>query len=195
MASFSLATELPAWQALQSHYNAIHKTLRLKELFAQNSDRCAEFSRTFTDQNGGRIFFDFSKNLVTAETLNLLLQLAREAGVEKLRDEMFQGEKINFTEQRAVYHAALRNVSCKPMEVDGKSVVEDVNSVLEHMKEFSEQVRSGDWKGYTGKKIKSIVNIGIGGSDLYAQYTLPPLQFYELVLIVNLGDQLWLRKL
>jgi len=168
--AFSLATELPAWSALQSHYNSIHKTLRLKELFAQNSDRFAEFSRKFsnpedTDSNG-QLLFDFSKNLITAETLNLLLQLAREASVEKLRDAMFAGEKINFTEDRAVYHVALRNVSCKSMQVDGKSVVEEVNSVLEHMKEFSEQVRSGEWKGYTGKSIKSIVNIGIGGSDL-----------------------------
>lgn len=168
--AFSLATELPAWSALQSHYNSIHKTLRLKELFAQNSERFAEFSRKFSNKedsdSNGQLLFDFSKNLITAETLNLLLQLAREAGVEKLRDAMFAGEKINFTEDRAVYHVALRNVSCKPMQVDGKSVVEEVNSLLEHMKEFSEQVRSGEWKGYTGKKIKSIVNIGIGGSDL-----------------------------
>ncbi|RPB19674.1 phosphoglucose isomerase [Terfezia boudieri ATCC MYA-4762] len=167
---FSLAAELPAWSALQSHYNSIHKTLRLKELFTQNPDRFAEFSRKFTNpedsDSNGQLLFDFSKNLITAETLNLLFQLAREAGVEKLRDAMFAGEKINFTENRAVYHVALRNVSCKPMQVDGNSVVEEVNSVLEHMKEFSEQVRSGEWKGYTGKKIKSIVNIGIGGSDL-----------------------------
>ena len=79
---------------------------------------------------------------------------------------MFAGEKINFTEDRAVYHVALRNTSNSPMQVDGKSVVEETNSVLNHMKEFSEQVRSGDWKGYTGQKIKTIVNIGIGGSDL-----------------------------
>lgn len=168
--AFSLATELPAWQALQSHYNSIHKTLRLKELFAQNPDRFAEFSRRFSNpedpDSNGQLLFDFSKNLITAETLNLLLQLAREAGVEKLRDAMFAGEKINFTENRAVYHVALRNVSGKPMQVDGNSVVEEVDSVLEHMREFSEQVRSGEWKGYTGKKIKSVVNIGIGGSDL-----------------------------
>jgi len=80
---------------------------------------------------------------------------------------MFAGEKINFTEQRAVYHTALRNVSNWPMKVDGKSVVEEVNSVLDHMKEFSEQVRSGEWKGYSGKKINTIINVGIGGSDLW----------------------------
>lgn len=167
MTSFSLVSELSAWQALQTHYNAVHKTLRLKDLFTQNHGRFDEFSRKFSDQESqSSILFDFSKNLITAETLNLLLQLAREAGIEKLRDEMFAGEKINFTEHRAVYHIALRNVSNKPMCVDGESVVEGVNSVLEHMKVFSEQVRSGEWKGYTGKKIQSVVNIGIGGSDL-----------------------------
>lgn len=164
---FSLASELPAWQALQGHYNAVHKTLRLKDLFAQNPDRFNEFSRKFSDEDGqSSILFDFSKNLITTETLNLLLQLAEEAGIESLRDAMFAGDQINFTEHRAVYHIALRNVSNQPMHVDGESVVEGVNSVLEHMKEFSEQVRSGEWKGYTGKKIQSVVNIGIGGSDL-----------------------------
>ena len=112
------------------------------------------------------ILFDFSKNFLTEDTLAALIALAKEAGVEKLRDEMFAGEKINFTEKRAVYHVALRNVSDQPMQVDGKSVVEDTNAVLQHMKEFSEQVRSGEWKGYTGQKIRTIVNIGIGGSDL-----------------------------
>jgi glucose-6-phosphate isomerase len=111
--------------------------------------------------------FDFSKNFVTEETIKLLVELAKEAGLEKLRDDMFAGEKINFTEKRAVYHVALRNTSNQPMSVDGESVVEGVNEVLDHMKEFSQQVRSGEWKGYTGKKIDTIVNIGIGGSDLY----------------------------
>lgn len=111
--------------------------------------------------------FDFSKNFVTEETVKLLVELAKEAGLEKLRDDMFAGEKINFTEDRAVYHVALRNTSNQTMKVNGESVVEDVNSVLEHIKEFTEQVRSGEWKGYTGKKIDTIINIGIGGSDLY----------------------------
>jgi len=110
--------------------------------------------------------FDFSKNFVTEETLKLLVELAKEAGLEKLRDDMFAGEKINFTENRAVYHVALRNTSNQKMQVNGESVVEGVNEVLAHMKEFSEQVRSGKWKGYTGKKIDTIINIGIGGSDL-----------------------------
>ena len=99
--------------------------------------------------------------------MKLLVELAKEAGLEQLRDDMFAGKKINFTEDRAVYHVALRNTSNQKMEVDGKSVVEGVNDVLEHMKEFTEQVRSGEWKGYSGKKIDTIINIGIGGSDLY----------------------------
>ena len=94
------------------------------------------------------------------------MKLAKEAKLEELRDDMFKGERINFTEQRAVYHVALRNVKNEKMEVDGQSVVEGTNEVLEHMKEFSEQVRSGEWKGYTGKPIDTIVNVGIGGSDL-----------------------------
>jgi glucose-6-phosphate isomerase len=111
--------------------------------------RFEKFSRTFkNDAEDSEILFDFSKNFVTEETLKLLIELAKEAGLEKLRDDMFGGEKINFTENRAVYHVALRNTS-------------------NHMKEFSEQVRSGEWKGYTGKKINTIINIGIGGSDLY----------------------------
>ena len=112
------------------------------------------------------ILFDFSKNFVDDETLRLLIELAKEANLEQLRDDMFAGKHINFTEDRAVYHVALRNVTNQPMQVDGKSVVEDVNAVLDHMKEFSEQVRSGEWKGYTGKKMNTIINIGIGGSDL-----------------------------
>jgi glucose-6-phosphate isomerase len=129
--------------------------------------RFEKFSHTFKNEaDGSETLFDFSKNFVTDETIKLLVELAKEAGLEKLRDDMFAGEKINFTEKRAVYHVALRNTSNQPMSVDGESVVEGVNEVLDHMKEFSEQVRSGSWKGYTGKKIDTIVNIGIGGSDL-----------------------------
>jgi glucose-6-phosphate isomerase len=129
--------------------------------------RFEKFSHTFKNEaDGSETLFDFSKNFVTDETIKLLVELAKEAGLEKLRDDMFAGEKINFTEKRAVYHVALRNTSNQPMSVDGESVVGGVNEVLDHMKEFSEQVRSGSWKGYTGKKIDTIVNIGIGGSDL-----------------------------
>jgi len=164
---FSQASDLPEWQTLQDHYASVGKNLNLKQLFSKDPERFAKFARRFQNSaDGAEILFDFSKNLITEETLALLVKLAKSAGVEKLRNDMFAGERINFTEGRAVYHVALRNVSNRPMQVDGKSVVEEVNSVLDHMKEFSEQVRSGEWTGNTGKKIRSIVNIGIGGSDL-----------------------------
>ena len=167
MPGFSQATELPAWQALQEHHNTVGRNIVLKEYFQKDPQRFEKFSRTFKNEaDGSETIFDFSKNFITEETLTLLTKLAKDAGLEKLRDEMFQGDKINFTEKRAVYHVALRNTSSQPMEVNGKSVVEEVNSVLDHMKEFSEQVRSGEWKGYTGKPIDTIINIGIGGSDL-----------------------------
>ena len=167
MSGFAQAIDLQASQKLQQHHTTLGRNIVLKEFFEKDPSRFKKFSRTFNNTaDKSEILFDFSKNFITEETLSLLIQLAKEAGVEKLRDEMFAGEKINFTEKRAVYHVALRNVTNQPMQVDGKSVVEDVNEVLEHMKVFSEQVRSGEWKGYTGKKIKSIVNVGIGGSDL-----------------------------
>lgn len=142
----------------------------LKEAFASDPARFDKFSKIFhASASGTDILFDFSKNLITEETINLLVKLAEEAGVEKKRDALFAGEKINFTEKRAVYHPALRNVGGWEMKVDGKDVMNGpggVNDVLNHMKEFSEQVRSGEWKGYTGKKLTTIINIGIGGSDL-----------------------------
>lgn len=167
MSAFAQASDLQAWQLLQQHHTTLGRNIVLKEFFEKDPSRFEKFSRTFKNTaDKSEILFDFSKNFITEDTLSLLIQLAKEAGVEKLRDEMFAGEKINFTEKRAVYHVALRNVTNQPMQVDGKSVVEDVNEVLEHMKVFSEQVRSGEWKGYTGKKIKTIINVGIGGSDL-----------------------------
>ncbi|KAK3176770.1 hypothetical protein OEA41_008095 [Lepraria neglecta] len=165
--SFSQASDLGAWRQLQEHHTTLGRNIVLKEFFEKDPSRFEKFSRTFHNTaDKSEILFDFSKNFITEDTLKLLIQLAKEAGVEKLRDEMFAGEKINFTEKRAVYHVALRNVTNQPMQVDGKSVVENVNEVLEHMKVFSNEVRSGEWKGYTGKKIDTIVNIGIGGSDL-----------------------------
>jgi glucose-6-phosphate isomerase len=167
MPGFAQASDLNAWSALQDHHQKLGKDIVLKEYFKKDPQRFEKFSRTFkNDAENSEILFDFSKNFVTEETLKLLVELAKEAGLEKLRDDMFAGEKINFTENRAVYHVALRNTSNQKMEVDGQSVVEGVNEVLDHMKEFSEQVRSGEWKGYTGKKIDTIINIGIGGSDL-----------------------------
>lgn len=163
------ASSLPAWADLQAHRDSVGKNFVLKEAFASDPERFSKFSRTFATAEGTDILFDFSKNFLTNETLDLLVSLAEQAGVEKKRDAMFDGEKINFTEKRAVYHAALRNVGGWDMKVDGQNVMEGpngVNAVLEHMKEFSEQVRSGSWTGYTGKKLTNIVNVGIGGSDL-----------------------------
>nr|BAA13929.1 unnamed protein product [Schizosaccharomyces pombe] len=166
--SFCLASTLPAWEVVQTHYESVGKHLVLKELFAKDSSRFEKFSFTFNGlkEEDGPILFDFSKNLITEETVELLVKLAKEANVEGLRDALFAGEHINFTEDRAVFHPALRNVSEKPMKVNGQDVMPGVRKVLRHMKEFSDAVRSGAWKGYTGKPIKSIVNVGIGGSDL-----------------------------
>jgi len=167
MPGFSQATDLDAWKALVEHHNKVGRNIVLREYFEKDPKRFEKYTRTFDNTaDKSEILFDFSKNFLADDTLDLLVNLAKEAQLEKLRDEMFAGEKINFTEKRAVYHAALRNVSNKPMQVDGKSVVEETNSVLDHMKEFSEQIRSGEWKGYTGKNLTTIVNIGIGGSDL-----------------------------
>lgn len=159
------AVSLPTWASLEEHYKTVGKTFVLKEAFASDPSRFNKFSKTFSN-NGTDILFDFSKNLITEETINLLVKLAEDAGLEKKRDAMFAGEKINFTEKRAVYHTALRNVSGWEMKVEGQDVMGGVNEVLQHMKEFSEQVRSGEWKGFTGKELTNIVNIGIGGSDL-----------------------------
>ena len=168
MPGFAQTSELKAWQGLQEHHQTLGRNIVLKDYFEKDPQRFEKFSRTFDNTaDKSEILFDFSKNFITEETLSLLVQLAKESNLEQLRDEMFAGDKINFTEKRAVYHVALRNVTNQKMEVDGKSVVEDVNEVLEHMKVFSEEVRSGTWKGYTGKKINTIINIGIGGSDLY----------------------------
>ncbi|KAM7185315.1 glucose-6-phosphate isomerase [Naviculisporaceae sp. PSN 640] len=170
------ASSHPAWADLQAHHDSVGKKFVLKDAFKSDPSRFDTFKRTFklpedisSTPGGTEILFDFSKNLVTSETLDKLVKLAQDAGVEKKRDAMFAGEKINFTEQRAVYHTALRNVSNVDMKVDGVDVMNvkgGVNDVLNHMKEFSEQVRSGEWTGYTGKKLTNIINIGIGGSDL-----------------------------
>ena len=167
MPGFAQANELNAWQKLQEHHQHLGRNIILKEYFDQDPKRFEKFTRTFENKaDNTEILFDFSKNFINDETFKLLIEMAKEAKVEQLRDDMFKGEKINFTEKRAVYHTALRNVMNHPMQVDGKSVVEGVNEVLDHMKEFSEEVRSGKWTGYSGKPIKTVINIGIGGSDL-----------------------------
>ncbi|KAL8780496.1 MAG: hypothetical protein Q9213_006456 [Squamulea squamosa] len=170
MPGFAQTTDLEAWMKLQEHHVTLGREIILREAFKKDPSRFDKFSRTFNNTaDKSEILFDFSKNFIEESTIDLLVQLAKEAQLEQLRDDMFAGRKINFTENRAVYHVALRNVTNEPMQVDGKSVVEDVNEVLEHMRDFSNQVRSGEWKGYTGKKINTIVNIGIGGSDLFVQ--------------------------
>ncbi|MEZ0330402.1 MAG: glucose-6-phosphate isomerase [Methylophilaceae bacterium] len=153
-------TTLPVWQKLCAHYQEILPQ-HMRDLFAQNPKRFEEFS---LESIG--LLFDYSKHRITHETMGLLFELAREANIESWRDRMFSGEKINFTEKRAVLHTALRNRSNKPVLVDGKDVMPEVNRVLQQMRSFSERVRNGQWLGYTGKKITDIVNIGIGGSDL-----------------------------
>jgi len=133
----------------------------MRKLFAEDPERAAKFSRTACS-----IYLDYSKNIITADTMKLLHALADEAGVAAARCSMFNGEKINTTEQRAVLHVALRNRSMTPIMVDGKDVMPEVAEVLSRMKVFSDSVRSGEWKGFTGEKITDVVNIGIGGSDL-----------------------------
>ncbi|KAH3666175.1 hypothetical protein OGAPHI_004364 [Ogataea philodendri] len=158
--------QLPAWKKLQAIYEDYGKTYSTRDAFASDPERFAKFSHTFENFDGSQILFDFSKNLIDEKILSALVELGKEAKVEKLRDEMFAGDHINTTEDRAVYHVALRNRDLNAMYVDNVNVTPEVDSVLQHMKVFSEQVRSGEWKGYTGKEITDIVNIGIGGSDL-----------------------------
>ena len=148
------------WKKLEHHHKAI-APIHMRDLFAKDPKRFATFSLRLGD-----LLLDYSKNRITAETMTLLQSLAREAGVEAMRDKMFAGEPINLTEGRAVLHTALRNFSSRPVLVAGKDVMPEVHAALDHMRDFSESVRSGAWKGYTGKAIRAIVNIGIGGSDL-----------------------------
>ncbi len=152
--------DLPAWKALEEHQRAI-SGVHMRELFAQDPQRFDRFSLM-----AGEILFDYSKNRVTQETMRLLFDLARQAGLAQKIEAMFGGQKYNNTENRAVLHVALRNRSNRPILVDGRNVMPDVNTVLAQMRAFSEAVRSGEWKGYTGQRITDIVNIGIGGSDL-----------------------------
>ncbi|XP_052744878.1 glucose-6-phosphate isomerase [Bicyclus anynana] len=158
--------EDPAYVKLQEFYNSNADKINIQQLFQKDPERFNKFSLRIPTPNDGDILLDYSKNRVDDAALALLLQLARSRNVEQARDAMFTGQKINFTEDRAVLHIALRNRQNKPILVNGKDVTPDVNAVLAHMKEFSEQIISGSWKGYTGKSITDVINIGIGGSDL-----------------------------
>ncbi|WP_153798809.1 glucose-6-phosphate isomerase [Foetidibacter luteolus] len=154
-------TTTQAWLLLKKHQQEEMQRVNMKSLFAQDKDRFQKFSLSFGD-----ILFDYSKNIINPKTVQLLLQLAEECKVKEAIEAMFSGEVINETEQRSVLHTALRNFSGKEVLSDGKDVMPDVKAVLEQMKNFCAKIHSGEWKGYTGKKIKYIVNIGIGGSDL-----------------------------
>jgi len=150
----------PAWQGLKAE-RAAWKKLHLRDLFAKDKQRFERFSLRLDD-----LLLDYSKNLIRPRTLQLLLRLARDAGLEARREAMFAGERINATEGRAVLHTALRNRSGRPVLVDGRDVMPEVREVLARMRGFTEAVRTGAWKGYTGRAISDVVNIGIGGSDL-----------------------------
>jgi glucose-6-phosphate isomerase len=156
----SALVQSPAWKALEAHYKKV-EPLHMRALFEQDPKRFEKFSLTFND-----ILLDYSKNRITEETRSLLVALAEDADVRGWTEKMFAGEKINLTENRAVLHVALRNRSNRPIHVDGKDVMPGVNAVLEQMARFCHAVREGEWKGYTGKVMTDIVNIGIGGSDL-----------------------------
>ena len=161
MASPSL-TARPEWQALGAHY-AETKGLHLRDLFREDPERAERFTLEATG-----LWLDFSKNRITGETLELLLALANAVGLRRHIDAMFRGDRINSTEGRPVLHVALRAPRSSKIVVDGKNVVPDVHAVLDRMGAFAERVRAGAWLGYTGKRIRNIVNVGIGGSDLPA---------------------------
>jgi glucose-6-phosphate isomerase len=166
-------TQLPAWQALEAHYLKIQK-LHLRTLFAENPKRGVQMA---VEAVG--IYFDYSKHLATEETIKLLLQLAHESHLRDRINAMFNGEKINTTEKRSALHVALRAPKGQSIIVDGKDVVLEVHSVLDKMGAFANRIRNGEWKGHTGKSIRNIINIGIGGSDLGPVMVYEALKHYS----------------
>jgi len=166
-------TKRKAWKALQVHHEKIH-ALHLRELFAKDPNR----GERMTMEAAG-IFLDYSKNRITSETIKLLIQLAEESGLRAQIDAMFRGDKINFTENRAVLHVALRALKDTSIIVDGEDVVPQVHAVLDKMTNFSNRVRSGEWKGHTGKRIRNVINVGIGGSDLGPVMAYEALKYYS----------------
>ena len=166
-------TQLPAWKSLSANRDYIASTT-LKQLFAEDPNR----GERLTAEACG-LYLDYSKNRINDDTLSFLFQLAREVGLEERREKMFSGEKINITEDRAVLHVALRAPRGEVIKVDGVDVVPEVHKVLEAMGAFADRIRDGEWKGYTGKKIKNIVNIGIGGSDLGPVMAYEALRHYS----------------
>jgi glucose-6-phosphate isomerase len=166
-------TQLPVWQQLQQHAEQM-QACHMKTLFDEDADRFNRFSIKLP-----QLLLDYSKNLISQDTMRLLMQLARDVDVEQWRDKMFAGERINFTEDRAVLHVALRDRSQKPLVVDGEDVTAEVTQSLKAMEEFVEKVRQGHWKGYSGKRITDIVNIGVGGSNLGPQMVTEALKNYS----------------
>ncbi|SEN02745.1 glucose-6-phosphate isomerase [Nitrosospira multiformis] len=167
-------TQRPAWKALEAHYQTI-KGMHLRQLFADDPKR----GERFTAEAVG-LYLDYSKNRITDETLHLLVQLAEECGLRERIEAMFRGDAINMTEQRAVLHIALRAPRNEKILVDGNDVVPGVHDVLDRMADFSDRIRSGDWQGHTGKRIRNIINIGIGGSDLGPVMAYEALRHYSL---------------
>lgn len=172
-------TTTKAWNALQQHFQTIENT-SIKELFAQNQKRFEQFSIQYPS-----LLVDYSKNRINAETIQLLVDLAKEMNVDAAIQQMFDGDIINVTEKRAVLHTALRNRSNEEVLVDGKDVMPQINEVLEQMKTFSEKVISGEWKSFSGKEITDVVNIGIGGSDLGPVMVTEALKHYKTRLNVH----------
>jgi glucose-6-phosphate isomerase len=172
-AAIQSLTARPSWKALESHYQKVRQS-HLRQLFADDPKRG---ERLTTEAVG--LYLDYSKNRVTDETLKLLLQLAEESGLRARIDAMFRGEKINITENRAVLHVALRAPRDASIVVDGENVVPQVHAVLDKMADFSNRVRSGTWKGHTGKRIRNVINIGIGGSDLGPVMAYEALKYYS----------------
>ena len=173
MVKGKLLTDTSAWRTLQTHYEKI-RDIHLRQLFGEDATRGERFAI-----EAAGIYLDFSKNRITDETVRLLVQLAKERGVAERRDAMFRGEKINVTERRAVLHVALRAPSGASIMVDGKNVVPEVHDVLDRMASFSQRVRDGSWKGHTGKRIRNVLNVGIGGSDLGPVMAYEALRHYS----------------
>jgi len=166
-------TQRPAWKSLQTHFEAI-RDVHLRDLFAKDPQRGERMTLEVGD-----FYFDYSKNRLTDETIQLLIQLAEQSGVRERMEAMFRGEKINVTENRPVLHVALRAPRDAVIEVDGKNVVPEVHAVLDKMAAFSDRIRSGEWKGHTGKRIRNVINIGIGGSDLGPAMAYDALRAYS----------------
>src|SRR5260370_14929967 len=165
--------ERPAWKALEAHYKKVRK-LHLRKLFADDATRGERLAA-----EAAGIYLDYSKNRITHETVKLLLQLAVESGLRAWIEAMFHGEQINVTEKRAALHVALRAPKGASIVVYGKNVVPQVHAVLDKMADFSGRVRSGAWKRHTGKRIRNVINIGIGGSDLGPVMAYEALRYYS----------------